>query len=79
LEKGQRFKSGKFRCQYCNSGKFRCQYCNCLFEIESADVPGLKLVFDARDGDFFEVNCPDSDCGILNAIAADLLRAKPTL
>lgn len=36
----------------------RCATCSCVFEFEAEDA---KFVADQRDGDFYQIKCPD--CG----------------
>lgn len=48
--------------------KVTCPDCDCTFEFEQDDK--LKLVPDSRDGDYFEVPCPE--CRATITIAAEL-------
>ena len=48
----------------------RCYECRCEFEIQSGDEKNFKLVNDFRDGNYYEVPCPE--CGKKQAVDADL-------
>lgn len=63
-------KSGNFK----KSGVKRiieCRECSCEFEIESSDTRRFKYVSDQRDGDYYEVRCPE--CNKVNTVDASLL------
>ena len=47
-----------------------CRECRCEFEIQSGDESLGKLVHDSRDGDFYQLPCPE--CKIINNIDAPL-------
>lgn len=36
-----------------------CRDCGCKFKLELADSAKVKFVSDQRDGDFYQVNCPE--------------------
>lgn len=36
--------------------KIQCRWCTCVFEFQSKDA---NLISDQRDGDYYEINCPD--------------------
>ncbi|HXV27024.1 MAG TPA: hypothetical protein VD862_03330 [Candidatus Paceibacterota bacterium] len=50
-----------------------CPACQCQFALEAKDH--LRLVPDNRDGDYYEVPCPE--CGHTIAVAAELLNRAP--
>ena len=49
-----------------------CSNCECEFEIQSGDESNLKLISDWRDGDYYELPCPE--CKQINNVDATLFQ-----
>lgn len=49
-----------------------CQGCESEIEIQSGDERSLKLVSDWRDGDYYELPCPE--CKHVNNVDASLFK-----
>lgn len=49
-----------------------CSSCGCEFEVESKELHNFNLVSDWRDGDYYEVPCPETDCKHINNMDASL-------
>ena len=47
-----------------------CRHCGCEYEIQSGDERAGKLVSDQRDGDYYELPCPE--CKKINNVDASL-------
>ena len=52
--------------------RIECQNCESEIEIQSGGERNLKLVSDWRDGDYYELKCPE--CRVVNNIDASLFR-----
>jgi RNase P subunit RPR2 len=62
-------KKGKVKSNLTNK-KIACSECSCKFKLESEKE--AKLVSDRRDGDYYEITCPE--CGNKGTYAASLFQ-----
>ena len=47
-------------------------HCGCEFQVESKELAKFKLIPDGRDGDYYEIPCPEPDCNQVCNVASSL-------